>query len=250
MSFFAGTGSEFLRVEGADVGGVGFGPAGGGIFLHGNGKFRMRVSVGGEEAAGISESELGLAVRIDAGGDLAFFDGEVAGAADGAGPLFGGKSGGVFGETIHGAIALLCGHGEEARIFGLTVGEGERSFDGGAEGIFVDAIGGGTGGAAVGDSSNGNCETVLGDVLVDGVVGEAGESVGDFVNVDFGFFGSGGFCETKNGDDDFAEFALVEKIRGRGARGLGRLLRFGGRFHWLENAVPMRTFRKREGDAP
>ncbi len=61
------------------------------------------------------------------------------------------------------------------RIFGLAVGEGQRGFDGGAEGVFVDAIGGGACGAMVDDGSNGNVEAALGDVLVDGVVGEAGE---------------------------------------------------------------------------
>src|SRR4029077_4051345 len=98
MGFFASTSGEFLRVEGADVGGVGFGPTGGGIFLHGDGKFGVRFAVSGEKAARISESGLGLAVRIDSGGDLAFFDGEIAGAADGAGALFSGKSGGVLDE--------------------------------------------------------------------------------------------------------------------------------------------------------
>ena len=88
-------------------------------------------------------------------------------------------------------------------------------FDGGAEGVFVDAIGGGTCGAVVDDGSNGNIEAALGDVLVDGVVGEAGERVGGFVDVDFGFVGAGGFGEAENGIDDAAQFVLGEQLGGR-----------------------------------
>jgi len=73
------------------------------------------------------------------------------------------------------------------------VGEGERSFDRSAKRVFVNAIGGGARGAAVGDGSNGDSQTVLGDVLVNGVVGETGQGVRDFVNVNFRFFGSSGF---------------------------------------------------------
>jgi len=59
---------------------------------------------------------------------------------------------------------------------------------------------------------------MLGNVLVNGVVGETGEGVSDFVDVDFGFFGSGRFREAKNGGYDAAKFALGEKFSGFGAR--------------------------------
>jgi len=88
------------------------------------------------------------------------------------------------------------------RIFWLAVRQGQGSLDGGAEGVFVDAICGGAGGAAVDYGSNGNVEAALGDVLVDGVVGEAGERVGGFVYVNFGFLGACGFGEAKNCVDD------------------------------------------------
>src|SRR5712672_441968 len=117
------------------------------------------------------------------------------------GPVFGGESNGWLNETVHLAIALLCGHGEETRVLWLAVREGERSFDGGAERVFVNAIGGGASGAAIGDGADGNGESVLSNILVNAVVGETCERAGDFVNVDFGFFGTGGFGETKNGFD-------------------------------------------------
>src|SRR5712692_3517774 len=56
MGFLAGARGKFLRVEGADVGEVGFGPACSRAFLNGDGKFGMRFAIGGEEAARITES--------------------------------------------------------------------------------------------------------------------------------------------------------------------------------------------------
>src|SRR4029077_21225737 len=47
MRFLAGAGGEFLRFERADVGGIGFGPAGGVSFLHGDGEFGVGFAVGG-----------------------------------------------------------------------------------------------------------------------------------------------------------------------------------------------------------
>ena len=57
---------------------------------------------------------------------------------------------------------------------------------------------------------------MFGYVLVNAVVGETRERVGNFVYVDFGFFGSGGFGEVQSGGDHLAEFALVEKFRALG----------------------------------
>ena len=51
VRFFAGALGELLRIESADAGGVGFGPAGGGSFLHGDGEFSVGFAVGGEKAA-------------------------------------------------------------------------------------------------------------------------------------------------------------------------------------------------------
>jgi hypothetical protein len=58
----------------------------------------------------------------NSGGDLAVCDGDVAGAADGAGAVFGSKGRGVFCEAIYFAIALFAGERKEMRIFGLAVG--------------------------------------------------------------------------------------------------------------------------------
>jgi hypothetical protein len=116
------------------------------------------------------------------------------------------------------AIFLLAGHRQEARIFRLAVRERKRRFDRGAQRVFVDAIGGGAGGAAVDDGANGHGEAAFGDVLVDGVVGEARERVVDFVDVDFGLVGFGGCREAQDVLDDGAQFALGEQSRSAGGR--------------------------------
>ena len=121
MRFFAGAGCEFLRVEGADIRGVGFGPACSGAFLNGDGKFGVRFAIGREEATRISQSGLVLAVRIDSRGNLAILDGQIAGAADRAGAIFSGESSGRFDEMVRRATAPLGGHRQEARVLGLAV---------------------------------------------------------------------------------------------------------------------------------
>src|SRR6267154_25774 len=193
MRFFGSAHRKFLRIESADVGGVGFGPAGSGAFLDGDGKFGARFAIGGKEATGISECGLALAIRVDSGGNLAILDGQIAGAADRAGAVFRGESSGRFDDTAYAAIALFREHGKETRILRLAVREGERGFDSGTKGVFVNAIGGSARGAAIGDGANGNRQAMLGDVLVNGVVGETGQGVRNFVNVNFRFFGSSGF---------------------------------------------------------
>ncbi len=54
MRFFTGARGEFLWIEGADVRGVGFGPARGRAFLHGNGKLGVGFAIGGKETARIA----------------------------------------------------------------------------------------------------------------------------------------------------------------------------------------------------
>src|SRR5260370_36285164 len=112
MRFFAGARREFLWIESSDLGGVGFGPAGSGSFLNGDREFGMRFAIGGKEAAGISESGLAVAVRIDSGSNLAILDGQIAGGADRPGSIFGGQGGGLFYESVHAGRALPSGQGQ------------------------------------------------------------------------------------------------------------------------------------------
>src|SRR5438309_1324296 len=214
MRFFADSGGEFLLVEGAYINGVGFGPACGRTFLHGDRKLGVRFAIGGKEAARICQGGLTLAVREDSGGDLTLLDGQVTGAANGTGSIFSGERGRLFDETVYAAIALLARHRQEVGDFRLAVREGERGFDRGAERVFVEAIRRGARGSPVGDGANRNREAVLGDILVDGVVSKTGQRVGNFVDVDFGFFGCRGFRQTKDCVSDAAKFVLSEKLGG------------------------------------
>jgi hypothetical protein len=91
---------------------------------------------------------------------------------------------------------------------------------------------------------------MLSDVLMNAVVGKTRQTVRNLVNMDLGFLGSRRPSQTNDSIDNLAKLALGKKFRGRGfvtGRGLPE---FGSRFHWFENAVPMRTFLKRAGDAP
>ena len=53
---------------------------------------------------------------------------------------------------------------------------------------------------------------MLSHVLVNGVVGETGQRVRNFVDVDFGVLGGRGFQQMKDGVGDAAKFALGEKL--------------------------------------
>ena len=178
----------------------------------------MRFAIGCKKASRIAQCGLALAVRIDSCGDLAFLDSRVTGTLDRKGSLFSGERGGVLDEPVHGAITLSSRHRQEPRIFRLAVRERERSFGRGAERVFINAIRGGARSAAVDDGADGNRQPVFGDVLVNGVVGETRQSVGNFVHVDFRLFGSCGFPKTKNRIGDAPKLALVKKLRGSCAR--------------------------------
>src|SRR5262249_31484122 len=103
------------------------------------------------------------------------------------------------------------------------------------------------GSAAVGNGTNRNGQAVLEDILVDAVVGEACKRIGDFVDLNFSFLSASFLCENENGVDNVANFAFFQERNGSGFDGF---LDFGGRAHWLEKAAPIRTLRKREGEAP
>ena len=120
----------------------------------------------------------------------------------------------MFDESFHGAITLSSGHRKEARVLWLAARKRERGFDRGAEGVFINTIRGRARGSAINDGANRNRQPVLGDVLVNGVVGETRQCIRNFVHVDFRLFGSCGFRQTKNRADDAAKLALVEKLRG------------------------------------
>ncbi len=214
MCFLAGPRGKFLRVERVNIRGVCFGPTRRSFFLCGDGKLGVRFAIRRKSAAGIAQSRLALAVRIDSGSDLTLLDCQVTGTPDRPGSLFRGESGGLIDKTFHAAIALLSGHWQEARILRLAVGKRERRFDRGAERVFIDAIGRGARGSAVNDRADGNRQPMLGDVLVNGVVGETRQRVRNFVHVNFRLFGSCGFRQTKNRVDDAPKLALVKKLRG------------------------------------
>ena len=253
MRFVARDGGEFLRIEVAHIGGVRFGPACRRGFLHRDRKFGVGLAIAGEEPARIAHRGLRHAAGENSGGDLPLGDREIAGAFHGASAIFRSERGGWCGEAIHFAIFLFAGHREQARIFGLAMRERKRRFDRGAQRILIDAICRRARGAPVDDGANRNGESSLGDVLMNCVVREAGQRVVDFIDVDFGLVGFAGFREAQNIIDDGAQFALGEQAGGAGRcyGGFSSALDdFARGAHDFANAVPMRTLRNRDGDAP
>ena len=103
-------------------------------------------------------------------------------------------------------------------------------FDGGdhaPQRFVVGLVGGGAGGAAVEHGAHGDGEHLLGDILVNGVVGEARQRVGDGADFDFGFVG---VAEFENFLRDAAHLRVGEQMqagdgRGISAPGTARLFR-------------------------
>jgi len=156
----------------------------------------------------VSECELRLAGGKDSGGDLALADGQIAGFPYSAGAIFRSGGSGFFGEAIYFGVALLAWNGKETGKFGLAVRELQRGFDGGPERIFIEAIGGGASRATIDYGAYGNSDAMLSNVLVNGVVGEAGERVDNFLDLYFGFVGSGKFTEAQHGVDALLELGF------------------------------------------
>ncbi len=119
-----------------------------------------------------------------------------------------------------------------------------------AKRFFVGLVGGGARGAAVHHGADGDVKHLLGDVLVDDVVGEAGERVGGDVNFHFGFVG---FAELHDALGDGLQFRGGEKrFGGRvdfSASNPARDRFFRGALH-LAKATPILMLRNRAGDAP
>ena len=127
--------------------------------------------------------------RENAGGGLLVFLGHLRDARDGAGAIGRRGVGGVLKIARDLGVFLRAGHGQQVGIVRLAARQRLRGFDHAPQRIVVGLVGGGARRAAVEDGAHGNGEHLLGDVLVNGVVGEARERVGDHADFDFGFVG-------------------------------------------------------------
>ena len=73
--------------------------------------------------------------------------------------------------------------GSRSGFFGWHARQIRRGSNRAPQRFFVRLVRGGARGAAVDDRAHGNAQLLLGDVLMDGVVGEARERVGDHVDI-------------------------------------------------------------------
>ena len=113
------------------------------------------------------------------------FLGELARMFDRAGPFFRRKGRGSRMEAAHQAILLFARHWQQSRIFRLMRSQGKAIVDRRAQSVFVDPICCDAGGASIGSRSNRHHQPLLGNVLVDGVVGKSRQRLDRFINVYF-----------------------------------------------------------------
>ena len=125
--------------------------------------------------------------RENPGGRLLVFFGHLRDAGDGAGAVGRRRVGGVFKIARGLGVFLRPGHRQEIGIARLAARQRLRGFDHAPQRIVVGLVGGRARRAAVEHGSHRNGEHLLGDVLMNRVVGEARERVGDHADFDFGF---------------------------------------------------------------
>ena len=105
-------------------------------------------------------------------------------------------------------------------MFRLAARERAGGGDDAAQRFVIGLVGGGARRAAVEDGAHGNGERLLGDVLVNGVVGEARERVGAGFDFDFGLVGVG---ELQDALGEAAQFGVRGQVRlGDGGAGLAQ----------------------------
>src|SRR5260370_40391660 len=109
VCFLASSRRQFVWIEHADVSGGGFGPARRRVFLRGDGNLGVRFAIGRKKASRIAQSGLALPARVDSSRDLASLDGQVTGAPDRPGALFGVESGGPPDGPVSGAGTRTSG---------------------------------------------------------------------------------------------------------------------------------------------
>ncbi len=175
-----------------------------GSSVHGDGKFGLGLAMSGEKTARICRGLVGIGhvEKIPAATWLFrmarsqdFFTARARSS---------GVTAAVSGENRF-TLRYCClpGIGSRPGIFGWLCASSREEFDGFAERIFIEAIGGGPSGAAVHNGADGNGYSVLGHVLMDGVVREAREGFHCFLDLHFGFVGTGDFAQTQDGIDAF-----------------------------------------------
>ncbi len=142
-----------------------------------------------DEAFGICQHGLHETGGENPGGGLACGIGHFADTRDCAGAILRrGRDCGAI-EMRDFLIFLRPEHRQQVGIFRFVARQADRSGEHAAKRFFVGLIGGGARGAAIYYGADGNAQGVLGDVLVDGVIGEARQRVHGRINFHFGFVG-------------------------------------------------------------
>src|ERR1700722_2741893 len=246
--FVTGAGGAGIWINFENVRGTSFRPAGRVRLENGNGEFRFGVVVAREKTFRVREKGAAITSSKNPGRSLFLLVGKFTNPSDGPRTILRRRLGSGPDEMINLFIFLARQQRKQIGIFWLIAREAAGSGDYAAQRIVIGFVGGGASGAAVEHDASRNTQRVFGNVLVNGVVGKARESVNTQVNFNFSFVRVAQFQQTLGKILHFrdAEAARIMMLRRRAA--------FCRRFLFhrshFEKATPTLTFRNREGDAP
>lgn len=168
-------------------GGVGFGPAGEILLQSGDGKLGARLPIGRKKPSRIRQHGFERSGGEDAGGRLTVFLRRTHRVHNGTGPILGRGRSGSLEVASNAWIVLPAGHGQKVGNAWLTARQRRGGSNHAPQRFLIGFVGGCPGGAAIERRADGNRQLPLRDVLMDGVVGKAGERLGDAVDLHFGF---------------------------------------------------------------
>ncbi len=169
-----------------EIGRIRLGPAGGIGFQNGDGKFRARLAVRREQAARIGDRRLRHARGENPGGGLLVLFGHFRDARDGAGAIGGRGVGRIFKIARYLAVFLRSGHRQQVGIARLAARQRFRGVHDAAQRLVVGLVRGRARRAAVEHGAHGNGQRLLGDVLMNRVVGKSRQRVRHHADFDFG----------------------------------------------------------------
>ena len=131
-------------------------------------------------------------------GNLSTFFRKLAGIFDGAGAIVRRESRRGRRKVPNGAILLFSRHRQKSGILRLMRSQGQTTVDSRAQRIFVNPVCRDACGTPLNRGSNGDHQSLLGNVLVNGVVRKARESLNGLVDVYFRFRNAALFRQSQN----------------------------------------------------
>ena len=168
----------------------------------------MRLAVGGRQSAGIDKDALALAAGENSCGNLSPFFRKLAGIFNGAGAIIRRERRCGRRKVPNSSILLFSRHRQKLGILRLMRSQGQTIVDSRTQGIFVNPVCRDARGTPLNRGSNGDHQSLLGDILVNGVVRKARESLNGLVDVHFRFRNATLFRQPQNPGANLVQFPL------------------------------------------